>query len=243
MLFVSQNRITASPYVSGDYKKDIDLKEQKFSTKIDVSLEGIVERIFFASLPFFRLYKPFSFPLTCIIGCIRAFTSISELLGILQKQDDQGIPFQVMRTAIAVTSFAATLLFHPFGTLIKRGQDTILDGAVVIQALKTGKYETATKKTLYLIRNSLYFGLFFLGSLELSIACLVARIFLNLYLAAEEFGRDRWIEVSAHLLMVGVRGSQILGKAQSLSVRNTWEKTQDLFETKIREEVSERVPK
>jgi hypothetical protein len=234
-LKISENTINTPSYFHRDYKKDIDLKEKEAPSKVDSSWLGMIQRIAFASLPFFSLYKPFSFPLAMLMGSVRTLTSTSELFAMMQKKDAQGISMQMVQTGIAVASLAGTILAHPLGMLITTGQDTLLDAGHLVHALTEQDYKKAAERTLSLVNNTLYLGMFFAGSLELSIASLSVQVLLGLYHSADDFKNDRWIEGSAHLLMAGVRGNQLAEQVNTLQLRNEFERKLKTFIKQIKE--------
>jgi ankyrin repeat protein len=244
-LSIKENTLESPIYFHRDYEKDFGSKKQKETTKVDSSWTGIAQRTTFASLPFFSLYKPFGFPLAMAMGSIRVLSSTSELCNAVQRGDTAEISGQVLQTAIAVGALAGTILAHPLGMLITTGQDTLIDAGYLIHALSEGNYKAASERTLSLVNNALYLGLFFAGSLELSIASLGVQVILGLYHSSEDFKNDRWIEGTAHLIMGGIRTNQMVGQIQLLQQKNEFEKKMKAFikqikasEKKLREEIT-----
>ena len=208
-------------YFHRDYQNDVKMPN---SERTDQSWLSLSQRVAFASLPFLSLYKPFSFPIALTMGSVRVLTSASELYAATQRGDTQEISEQMLQTSIAVAALAGTILAHPLGMLVTTGQDIIVDCGHLIHALNEGDYKVASEKTLSLVNNALYLGLFFTGALELSIASLSIQVISGLYHSSEDFKNGRWIEGSAHLLMVAMRVNQLKGQVQTLQLRNEIER-------------------
>lgn len=205
------------PYFHRDYANDVN--PPKFETD-NQSWVSLAQRTAFASLPFFSLYKPFSFPLALGMGAIRVFTSALELRELIQKGNTQEISVGVLNTTIAVASLVSTTFFHPIGMVITTTQDIVIDCGHLVHALRVQNYKAALERTASIVNNSLYLSLFIAGSLELTIASFAFQAALGLYCSLDDFNNDRWIEGSARLLMSVVRVKQAVGQFELIQVRN-----------------------
>ena len=222
-LSIIDKKIDEPFYFHREYKNDIHQTEQQGNEEASASWLQLSQRIAFASLPFFSLYKPFSMPIALVMGSVRVYSSASELYSLIQEGDTQKISKGVIQTAIAVTALAGTILAHPIGMLVTTGQDIVIDCGYVIHHLNEGDYKKAAERTASLVNNALYLSLFVAGSLELSIASVTVQVLLGAYNSSEDFQKGRWIEGSAHILMAAIRTNQLRGQIQALQQRNEFE--------------------
>jgi hypothetical protein len=209
-------------YYHREYKNDVaqEPKEESENTWVN-----ICQRIGFAALPFFSLYKPLSFPLSLGMGGLRTYTSVTQLFESIKSGDTKNIPFEMMQVSISVIALAGTVFAHPLGMLISTGNDLVIEVCHLVHNLQVGEYKKAAENCLGIINNALYLSLFLHGGLELSIASLATQILIGLYHSQAEFRNGHYIEGAGHLLMSMTRGTQLSGQVKTLHLRNTFHKS------------------
>src|SRR6267154_232523 len=103
-------------YYHREYKNDIPQKSCEKNKECS-SWAHTAQRVAFTALPFFSLYKPLSFPLSLLMGGLRAYTSITQLMESIKKGDTKDISLAMVQTAVSVIALAGTIFAHPLGML------------------------------------------------------------------------------------------------------------------------------
>lgn len=180
-----------------------------------------VQRVAFATLPFFSLYKPFSFPLALGMGGIRVWQSFDNLLGAFQKQDaaDKDKLHALIDASISIISLAGTIFAHPLGMCITTAYELIVEITICKELLAKEDLAGASESFMKILNHSLYLACIGFGGLELSIASISVQLLLSVYSARTEFLKGHYIEATSHLLMSLVKGNQLRGQIHTLQTK------------------------
>lgn len=169
-------------------------------------------RVGMAALPFFTLYKPFTYPLSLAMGSVRLLTSSRELW-------TQQSTSRYIQVAASTAGLAGTLFAHPLGMLIATLHDVSLDFNRLIGALGQGSYRKAMTELLQTINDFLYLGLFLGGGAHLIAASLSVQFIVGInrsYLHYKKEGEN--LECISQLLMAFIRGHQAIRSWQAISI-------------------------
>lgn len=207
-------------YYHREYQNDIpqELRPSEENSWLDQS-----KRVAFAALPFFNLHKSLNFPLSVVMGGLRTYSSVTQLMETIGTRNVTDISFSMFQSTVSVIALAGTLFAHPLGMLISTANDLVIEISSLIHNLSAGEYKKAAENCLTTINNSLYLALFLNGGLELSIASLAMQILISLYHSQAEFGKGRYIEAASHMLMSFVRGHQLGRQVQVLQLQRQLE--------------------
>lgn len=165
-------------------------------------------RVAAAALPFFSLYKPFSYPLSLAMGAVRLLTT-----------GKTETPLQVFSVAAAIAGIAGTYFRHPLGMLIATAHDLVFDLGRLVSALQAGEYQSGMIELLQVINNTLYMGLFVGGGAQVLAASLSIQFLVGIHRSYAHFqkGGER-LEGVSHLLMALIRGHQAIRGWQSICI-------------------------
>lgn len=199
------------PYYHREYAHDVG-KEKEAHAWMD---EG--KRIALVALPFLSLYKPLSFPLSLAMGAVRTWTCITDLVGNIQKGSATEIAYSCLQTAIAVVALACTIFAHPLGMLVTTIHDLVLECYYFIEQLLAGNFEKAFQHCLGVVNNAFYLALLLRGGFELLIVSLALQILVGVSQSVVDFKKRNYLEAIAHILMGGVRISQMYCQIKSAS--------------------------
>jgi|GEM_PF-5506788 len=202
-------------YYHREYANDIGSKTE------DPSILSQCQRVATVALPFISLYKPFGFALSLGMGSCRAVSNISDLSSATQTGSKQEIGYQLLQTAISMTSVACTILAHPLGMLVTTGQDLALESINFANHVKKGEYTKAIESSANILNNALYLSMFMVGGIELSIASLSTQILIGVYHSREELLKGNYLEAAGHAGMVAIRGNQLSDQVKILQEK--WE--------------------
>lgn len=169
----------------------------------------LYQRIACTSLPFLSLYKPLSMPISLTMGSLRIASNLSGCYTIYQQGDIAAVSYQLLQAVIAIVALVGTVLAHPTGMLIATGHDIIIEIAHLASHLQNGEFLKSAEDCANLLNNVLYLGMCVTGGLELSIASIAIQILLNLYHSQEDFKNGKWLEGACHILMAGIRCTQM----------------------------------
>ena len=217
MAALSRTQEISTPVVyHREYENDLPKKGEVVNPFLSQCL-----RVTQVALPFLSLYKPLGQPLSIVLGSTRVISSVAQMINAISSGDAcaAGKRKSVLEVAIATTALALSIFVHPLGMLFTTTHDMIMNLFQLVQAMEDGDYAKAAEIGLHLVNNALYFGCFFAGSLEWSIASIGMQMFLGLYHSCDEFKKGNYLEGFGHLLMVGVRGTQMqkmLADAQAI---------------------------
>lgn len=186
-----------------EYKDSIYIRDYTHDVNPQTDL---LKRVSIAALPFFSLNPFLRYPMSLIMGSLRAWnidTSTNEAL---------------THKAIAIAALVGSIFQHRAGTALSTAQDILLE-------IKTMQNQTSwednSKSAIKILNHLVYLALISRGGLELSVISFGIQTFMNLIQSRDEFKQDRWIEGSASLLMAAIRGKQTHTQYQLL--QRNWE--------------------
>lgn len=183
-----------------------------FPAKSDKEWITLGKRVAVTALPFITLYKPLTYPVSLVMGGVRAATSIAEFHGNASLEAG-------LRVTVSVIAVAGTVFAHPLGMLITTGHDLSLEILRLIELLQTSKTAETLECVGNIANNVLYLALMISGGLEVAIVMLLLQALLGSYKSFEEFQKGNAIEACGHILMAVVRTYQMGGQIQALQMK------------------------
>lgn len=177
-------------------------------------------RIAAAVLPFFTLYKPFSYPLALGMGGMRLITA-----GKAFWNGHRNIS-QCAQVAIATIALAGTLFGHPLGMLITSTHDLLIAMGRLSASLQEGEYKQAMQHLLQAIHETLYISLFLGAGPEVVVASLCTQFLLGIHRSWAHLQKGEKIEGVSHLLMAFIRGHQAIRQGQAICIQKEIQKAQ-----------------
>lgn len=222
-LEIKQQIITEPSYYYREYDNDLP------GTCCKNSWLEQAKKVSLVTLPFFSLYKPFSFPLSLALGGIRVISCSSELIHNVLEGNLSAIALSSLQTSIAIVAFAGTIFAHPLGMIITTAQDILIETLHLIQHLQNGDYKKGIVSCLSIINNALYLTLFLKGGIAITIASLAMQILMGLIHSFDNFQKGHYLEGTGHLLMCMVRGKQLASRVNTLQKIHRFEKLTSTF--------------
>lgn len=186
-----------------DYKDSIYIRDYTHDIAPQTDL---LKRAAVAALPFFSLNPFLRYPISLVMGSLRAWnidTDTKEAL--IQK-------------TIAIVALVASIAQHRGGMALSTAQDILLE-IKTMQNQTT--WEETSKSTIKILNHLAYLALLSRGGLELSLISFATQTLINLIQSRDEFKQDRWIEGCASLLMAGIRANQTHTQYEQL--KRNWE--------------------
>jgi|GEM_PF-2528543 len=163
--------------------------------------DTLIIRIFYASLPFIALHRPFGQAITLTMDSIRTASTFSRLI-------DHKNSKELIKTAIAVAALAGTIFMHPLGLCISSLRDLGCDVTAIIVLLQAGHSQETFLALLSMAQHLLYLGMMISGTIEVIAISLLLNMAMEIARSRKEFQKGNFIEASSHLLMSVVRFSQ-----------------------------------
>lgn len=211
----SRSGLQEPPFYYRQYENDVT-KPEKPKTPFDQC-----KRVALVALPFIGLCKPFAKPLSLAMDGLRGISSLSSLVTGSQKGDSGQIASATINTAISAAAIAGTIFASPLGMLITTGHDLVLNSTHLVHALSKKDYKKAGEMGAQMVASSLYMGMFFTASLELSILASSAQILIGLYRSKDDFDKGNYLEAGGHALMAAIRTHQISPQIKAIQFK--WE--------------------
>jgi hypothetical protein len=174
-----------------------------------------------AVLPFFTLYKPFSYPLALGMGGTRLITAGKALW-----DNGQGA-MQCAHVAVATAALAATFFGHPLGLLIASIHDLLTSLKRLAESFQEEDYKRSTLELLYAINETLYILLFLGTGVEVVVASLCAQFLLGIHRCWAHLQEGENLEGVSHLLMSLIRGHQAIRQYQAICIQKEIQKAQE----------------
>ena len=180
-----------------------------------------VARVALAALPFFTLYKPFSYPLALGMGGMRLIAAGKDLW------DGKQGALPCVHVAVATAALAGTLFGHPLGMLITSVHDLALDLRRLAESLQEGDYKHAMVELLQAINEALYITLFLGAGVEIVVASLSVQFLIGIHRSWDHFQKGEKLEGVSYLLMSLIRGHQAIRQCQSICIQKEIQKAQE----------------
>jgi hypothetical protein len=168
---------------------------------------SLPSRIFYASLPFLTLYKPFGKITTLTTDSLRA---VSYSYNLLYNPQENPIDrnTQLFNVAAAITALAGTIFAHPLGLFVISATEITKHTALMMFELNRREYSQALKTFTAVIEHLLYCATMTMGSIEVIALSTLLNMTKELIRSKKEFKEGDFIEAISHLLMSAVRLTQ-----------------------------------
>lgn len=173
---------------------------------------SLLKRVACAALPFFSLYKPFSYTTSLIGSCLRLGCSISYLFSL---DDPKKAPGALLDLAVAVASVFCTIIVHPLGMVVAASYDMGCQVKLLFVALQNKDTKKALEAILHISSNAVYLAALGTGTIQLMALAVALQLLTGLYHGISEWKKGNYIECLSHFAMAAVRGNHLASQLET----------------------------
>ncbi|NGX56797.1 MAG: hypothetical protein K1060chlam5_01043 [Candidatus Anoxychlamydiales bacterium] len=171
----------------------------------------LISRIFYATLPFIALHKPFGKAITLTIDSIKVFSSFNDLYN---KNNIKNFS----KSAFSICAIASTIFMHPMGILITTLYDMGLDINQLIAIFPNKNINEILPLLVSLNQHIFYIATICIGSIEIIAFSMLLHMSYEILKSKKEFQKGNLIEAFSHSLMSLVRFSQALPHIENITL-------------------------
>lgn len=182
----------------------------------EVGTVALCQRVALAALPLLSMHRSFRGPLSLGMSCMRTITHVSQMLENFKKGDIQEGAFHLLHASLA-TSAVALFFFNPILCFLTSSvSDFIINFRTCVEKLQEGNYQAALEALAFMSLDLLFLGSFCYGSIEITVACMIMQILLDLHQSAQHFKKGNYLEGMCQTLLAGARMHQIIPQLKIL---------------------------
>ena len=147
-----------------------------------------------AAIALLTLYRPCRGPLSVGMSALRSITHTAQMVEHLKRGEVGEGCFNFLHVSLA-TAAVALFFFNPiFCFLASSVSDLILNSRDLIEQLQKGNFQKAAEAFVFMTLDCLFLLSFCYGSIEITVACMLAQVLLDLYLSRQHFMKGDYFE-------------------------------------------------
>lgn len=183
-----------------------------------------VKRVAIAAIPILGLHRPFRAPLTVTMSAIRSTLHFNEFASQIQKRDLAYGALHFCHATIAAATIGLFFFNPVFSYLASSTQDLALQMQELILSLTSKSdgpdYLFSLEKLAFMALDLLFIASFCYGAIQITVACMLLQIAIDLYLCAKHVKEGEYIEGAFAAIAGGAHLYQAIPQCKLL--RWTW---------------------
>ncbi len=159
------------------------------------------KRVALAVLPLFSLHKSCRGPLSLAMSGVRTVTHLSQMTEACSQREIKKFSFHFLHVALSTAS-VCLFFFNPVYCFLSSSvSDLLIAAQTCVQALQEGDHKKALKSLFHVSLNLLFLAAICYGAIEITVACMLVQIALDLYDSAKHFKVGNYLEGGCQLLL------------------------------------------